>query len=51
VFLDVSGDRSGTVKDAWDIRWTLATRVKEVTKEEIAAATAKWMQPEADTAN
>ena len=31
------------MKDAWGIRWTLATRVKDVTPEEIKRETAKYM--------
>ena len=32
------------MKDAWGIRWTLATRVKEVSAEEIERASQQWMR-------
>jgi len=37
------GDRCGTVKDEWGIRWTIATRTKEVTADEVKQASEKWM--------
>lgn len=35
------GDRMGTVKDAYGIRWNIATHVRDVSKEEMEAAMKK----------
>jgi len=37
------GDRYGKVKDPFGYTWGLATRVKEMTKEEVAEAGREWM--------
>ena len=36
------GDRCGAVRDAWGIRWTIATRVKDMAPGEAEKAAAKW---------
>lgn len=36
------GDRSGQVADPFGYRWTLATKIREVSPEEIAKAAAAW---------
>ena len=37
------GDRSGTFEDPFGHTWGLATRVKELSPEEIKRAGAEWM--------
>ena len=46
-----AGDRSGSLKDAWGIRWTIATRVKEVSSEDVKRAGDKWIEDHPDSFN
>jgi PhnB protein len=38
------GDRSGAVRDAWGVRWTIATHVEDVSEEEMSKRMAAMQQ-------
>ena len=43
----VSGDRFASIRDPFGVRWSIMTRVEDLSEEESAARVAQWAEEQA----